>query len=77
VVVLTFRVPKVGSGRARKHHQFLTEGAGNTHLDRQIISTLTLMRAAESKQQFEDLFERVHPPVRPRLPLFIEVPPTD
>jgi len=69
--------PRVGGSRARKHHQFLTEGTGNTHLDRQIISTLTLMRAAESKQQFEDLFERVHPPVKPRLPLFVDVPPAD
>jgi hypothetical protein len=60
--------------RARKHHQFLTEGTGNTHLDRQIVSTLTLMRAADSKQQFEDLFDRVHPPAQPRLPLFVDVP---
>jgi hypothetical protein len=66
--------PKVGRGRARKHHQFLTEGTGSTHLDKQIISTLTLMRAAETKQQFEDLFERVYPPPQPRLPLFVEVP---
>jgi hypothetical protein len=70
--------PKSDKGhRARKHHQFLTEGTGNTHLDRQIVSTLTLMRAAESKQQFEDLFDRVHPPAQPRLPLFVEVPGED
>lgn len=70
--------PKTGRrGRTRKHHQFLTEGTGNTHLDRQIVSTLTLMRAAESKQQFEDLFERVHPPVQPRLPLILQAPTED
>lgn len=59
--------------RARKHHQFLTDGTGNTHLDKQIVSTLTLMRAAQSKQEFEDLFERVYPPAQPRLPLFVDV----
>lgn len=70
--------PKTDRGyRARKHHQFLTEGTGNQHLDRQIVSVLTLMRAADSKQQFEDLFERVHPPVQPRLPLFVAVPDED
>lgn len=67
--------PKSDTGhRARRHHQFLTEGTGNSHLDRQIISTLTLMRAATSKEQFEDLFDRVHPPAQPRLPLFVPVP---
>ncbi len=60
--------------RARRHHQFLTEGTGNSHLDRQIVSVLTLMRAADSKEQFEELFERVHPPLQPKLPLFIPVP---
>ncbi len=70
--------PRTEKGyRARKHHQFLTDGTGNNHLDKQIISTLTLMRAAESKQQFEDLFERVHPSPEPRLPLFIDVPTDD
>lgn len=67
--------PKTDRGyRARKHHQFLTQGTGNSHLDRQIVSVLTLMRAAETKEQFEDLFDRVHPPLQPRLPLFIPVP---
>lgn len=66
--------PRTDKGyRTKKHHQFLTEGTGNSHLDKQIISTLTLMRAAESKQQFEDLFERVHPSPQPRLPLFVDV----
>ncbi len=35
------------------------------------------MRAAESKQQFEDLFERVYPTVHPRLPLFVDVSKED
>lgn len=70
--------PRMDKGfRARKHHQFLTDGTGNKHLDRQIVSTLTLMQAAESKQQFEDLFERVHPAPQPRLPLFIDVSTDD
>lgn len=70
--------PRTDKGyRARKHHQFLTDGTGNNHLDKQIVSTLTLMRAAESKQQFEDLFERVYPPAQPRLPLYVDVSEDD
>lgn len=70
--------PRTDKGhRARKHHQFLTEGTGNNHLDKQIVSTLTLMRAADSKQQFEDLFERVYPPPQARLPLFVDVSKDD
>jgi len=67
--------PRTDRGyRARRHHQFLTADTGNKHLDRQIVSVLTLMRAAETKEQFEELFERVHPPAQPRLPLFVHVP---
>jgi len=35
------------------------------------------MRAAGSKHEFEDLFGWVHPPVQPRLPLLVEVPPKE
>ncbi len=60
--------------RPRKHHQHLTEGTGNTHLDRQISTVTTLMRIARDREEFEDLFERAFPPPQPKLPLVIEVP---
>ncbi|MFJ4210718.1 P63C domain-containing protein [Paenarthrobacter sp. NPDC089675] len=61
--------------RAHKHHQFLTEGTGVTALDRQISTVTTLMRIAENKHQFEDLFDKAYPPLQPKLPLFIDVEP--
>jgi len=59
--------------RTHKHHQFLTETTGVTALDRQISTVTTLMRIADNKHQFEDLFERAYPPLQPKLPLFIDV----
>lgn len=47
--------------RARTHHQHLTDGTGNHHLDRQIYTVTTLMRIAHSQREFEDLFERAFP----------------
>lgn len=58
--------------RPRKHHQFLTVDTGNPHLDRQISTVTTLMRISNSKQEFEDLFERAFPPLQPRLPLVVD-----
>lgn len=66
--------PVLESGRrANKHHQFLTEGTGNSHLDRQISTVTTLMRISDDKQHFEELFDRAFPPVQPKLPLIIDV----
>lgn len=65
--------PRRESGhRARRFHQFLTANTGNPHLDKQISTVTTLMRISDSKQEFEDLFERAFPPAQPRLPLVIE-----
>lgn len=73
------RNPKNEHGnRVRRHHQFLTEGTGNPHLDRQISTVTTLMRISNNKTEFKDLFERAFPPPQQRLPLVIdvsEVPP--
>ena len=63
--------------RPRKHHQHLTADTGNAHLDRQISTVTTLMRIARNLQEFEDLFERAFPPPQMRLPLVIDVSPTD
>jgi len=59
--------------RKHKHHQYLTTDTGNKHLDRQISTVTTLMRIAENKNQFEDLFERAFPPPQLRMPLVLEV----
>lgn len=59
--------------RTHRHHQHLTDGTGNSHLDKQISTVTTLMRIASNKREFEDLFERAFPPPQGRLPLVIEV----
>lgn len=69
--------PTDDSGRRRhKHHQHLSADTGNPHLDRQVVAATTLMRVADSKSHFDDLFERAYPPAvrQGRLPLVIEVP---
>jgi hypothetical protein len=60
--------------RAHKHFQFLTADTGNPQLDRQISTVTTLLRIANSKAEFEDLFDRAFAR-QMRLPLVIEVPP--
>jgi P63C domain len=57
--------------RRHKHFQYLTSETGNKHLDRQISTVTTLMRIAEDKEQFEDLFEKAFPPPQQRLPLVV------
>jgi hypothetical protein len=67
--------PRTPKGyRLRKHHQLLTIDTGSKHLDRQIATVTTLMRISNTKEQFEELFEKAFPPMQPRLPLVIEVP---
>lgn len=44
--------------RRHKHFQFLTEETGDPHLDKQIASVMTLMRASDDKTMFNRLFER-------------------
>jgi len=71
------RNPAQEDGRRRhKHHQLLTVDTGNVHLDRQITAVTTIMRIADDKTHFEELFERAFPPPNQqlRLPLVVEVP---
>ena len=49
---------KEGGRRAKKLFQFLSEETGIPHLDWQIASVTTLMRAATDKSQFDELFNR-------------------
>jgi hypothetical protein len=65
--------PRTEKGyRAHKHHQFLTVDTGNPHLDRQISTVTTLLRISNSKQEFEELFDRAFPPAQARLPLIVD-----
>lgn len=69
---LRSRNPRVAGRRLHKHHQFLTEDTGNPHLDKQIATITTLMRIANDKVDFEDMFERAYSPQQ-RLPLVVPV----
>ncbi len=68
------RNPRTERGyRAHKHHQLMTVDTGSIHLDRQISTVTTLMRIANTKREFESMFERAFPPAQARLPLVIDV----
>lgn len=56
--------PAVRQGYRRKYrfHQFLTENIGHPHLDKHLLQVLVLLRASESWEQFETLFQRCFPP---------------
>ncbi|MGY5765011.1 P63C domain-containing protein [Brachybacterium sp. DNPG3] len=53
--------------RARRHHQHLTEHTGNTHLDRQITTVITLMSISANKHEFKALYAKRFPPKRDRV----------
>ena len=61
--------------RKHKHFQFLTADTGNVHLDRQITALITTMKLSDSRQEFEQNFNKAFgKPYQPRLPLKVEVP---
>ena len=45
--------------RKYHHHQFLTEDIGNPHLEKQVASVVTLMKASPNWATFNRLFNRV------------------
>jgi hypothetical protein len=55
--------------RRNKHHQLLTEEIGHPHLQNQILSVTTLLRATPSgnKKFFETLFNQAFPPAQGEL----------
>lgn len=60
--VLQQKNPIVEKGRRKhRHHELLTEEIGNPHLEKQIVSVTTLMRASEDWRGFETLLERAFP----------------
>lgn len=65
--------PITNGRRAHKHHQYLSDGTGNVHLDRQISTVTTLLRISDDKHQFEVMFDKAFPPKQPKLPLVIDV----
>jgi len=63
--------------RKRKHFQYLTADTGNEHLDRQIMTIITLMRISDTKEElarhFAKAFGKALPAIQERLPLVIDV----
>jgi hypothetical protein len=58
---LRARNPALDGYRKHKHFQLLTDHTGHPHLDGLIIGVTTLMRAARSREMFEDLFKEAYP----------------
>ncbi len=68
---LKARLPKNESGNRRaKLWQLLTVDTGIPHLDRQLTSDLTIMKLSETKQQFEEGWDKLFGK-QPRLPLMM------
>ena len=54
--------PVIRKGRRKhKHYQFLTEDIGDPHLEKQVASVTTLMRASPNKKVFDILFANAFP----------------
>lgn len=66
--------PVLDTGHRRhKHYQFLTEGTGIPHLDKQVSAVTMLMRVSDSAKDFEYNFARAFAEVyQERLPLTID-----
>lgn len=58
--------------RRYRHFQFLTVDTGDPHLDKQITKVITLMQVSDSKEAFEDNFDKVFAKeYQHRLPLIV------
>lgn len=67
---LRSKSPKNAKGyRAKKLHQFLTDDIGNPHLEKQLISVITLMRISPNYRKFESHFNRAFSPQQTLLEL--------
>lgn len=58
---------RASGSRSRTHHQHLTEGTGNVHLDRQITTVTTLLMISRDADHFKELFALRFPKQRPVL----------
>lgn len=71
---LKARNPKDDAGRRKKkHHQLLTEDVGHPHLDRQIASTMTLMRISSTWAQFDSHMKKAFPIIGETQDLFADI----
>lgn len=62
--------PSKSTGRRpKKHHQYLTEGIGNPHLERHLAAVIALMRASANWDKFKQLYARAFPPAQSQLDL--------
>jgi hypothetical protein len=68
---LKLRLPKNEHGNRRaKLWQLLTVDTGIPHLDRQLTADITIMQLSDTKQQFEDQWDRLFGKQQ-RLPLLM------
>ena len=63
--------------RKRKHFQHLSADTGNEHLDRQIMTIITLMRISDTREELERHFAKAfgkpRVAIQERLPLVVDV----
>jgi hypothetical protein len=65
--------PKNESGRRkRKHHQFLTDNIGNPHLEKHVVSAVTLMKISATYKGFKKHLDKVLPIPRAQLALDLD-----
>jgi hypothetical protein len=65
--------PKDESGRRkRKHHQFLTNDIGNPHLEKHVVSAVTLMKISATYKGFKKHLDRVLPIPKAQLALALD-----
>jgi len=53
--------PSANGRRKYKHHQFLSDDIGHSHLEKHLASVTALMRASATWKGFENLLERAFP----------------
>lgn len=65
--------PKDEKGRRkRKHHQFLTDNIGNPHLEKHVVSAVTLMKISATYKGFKKHLDKVLPIPRAQLTLDLD-----
>lgn len=65
--------PKDESGRRkRKHHQFLTDNIGNPHLEKHVVSAVTLMKISATYKGFKKHLDKVLPIPKSQLTLALD-----
>ncbi|MGE0610830.1 MAG: P63C domain-containing protein, partial [Hyphomicrobiales bacterium] len=47
--------------RRNRHHQHLTEGIGQPHLEKQVAVATNIMKVCDDKEEFMEKFERAFP----------------